>query len=184
VEQELYIDIPKGCKIEGKNKNEYALKVYKNIYGQKQAGKVWNDFLIDGLTTKLGFTQSIIDPCMLWRKQTILIIYTDDIIITGANTREINTAIADIATLFEITCKDTVSDFLGVNISRHDDNEITLSQPKIIQTILDDLNLKEDSNTLPIPAPSTRILHAHKDSTQHKESWHYRSIIGKLNFLA
>jgi hypothetical protein len=77
-----------------------------------------------------------------------------------------------------------VSDLLGVNISRHDDNQITLSQPKLIQTILDELNLKEDSNTLPIPAPSTRVLHAHKDSTPHKESCHYRSIIGKLNCLA
>jgi Reverse transcriptase (RNA-dependent DNA polymerase) len=154
VEQELYIDIPKGCKIEGKNNSEYALKDHKNIYGQKQAGKVWNDYLIDGLTTKLGFTQSIIDPCLLWRKQTILIIYTIDTIITGANTRDINTASADIATLFEITSKETVSDFLGVNIARHDENQITWSLPKLIQTILDDLNLKEDSNTLPIPAPS------------------------------
>jgi hypothetical protein len=49
---------------------------------------------------------------------------------------------------------------------------------------LADLGLKEDSNTLPIPAVSSRILHAHTDSTLHAEQWHYRSIIGKLNFLA
>jgi Reverse transcriptase (RNA-dependent DNA polymerase) len=184
VEQELYIDIPKGCVIGNQNNKDYALKVLKNIYGQKQAGKVWHDFLINGLTTPLGFTQSIVDPCMLWRKSVILIIYTDDTIITGANPRDINTAIADIATIFEITSKSNVSDFLGVNIDLHDDDTITLSQPQLIQTILDNLHLKEDSNTLPIPAPSTKILHAYKDSEDHRETWHYRSIIGKLNFLA
>jgi Reverse transcriptase (RNA-dependent DNA polymerase) len=88
-EQKLYIDIPKGCTIANKNNKDYALKVLKNIYGQKQAGKVWNDFLITGLTTKLGFTQSIVDPCMLWRKSVILIIYTDDTIIAPVQIREI-----------------------------------------------------------------------------------------------
>jgi Reverse transcriptase (RNA-dependent DNA polymerase) len=125
-----------------------------------------------------------LDPCILWRGNTILIIYTDDTIITGNNVNEIDTAIADIASIFEITSKDSVSDFLCVNIDRHDDNTVTLSQPKLIQTILDDLGLKEYSNILPIPAPSTRILHAHVDSQPDKEDWHYRSIIGKLNFLA
>jgi Reverse transcriptase (RNA-dependent DNA polymerase) len=82
---------------------------------------------------------------MLWR--IIIINYIDDTIITGANSRDINTAIADIATLFEITSKDTVSYFLGVNIYCQDGNQIMLSQPKLIQTILDDLHLKHVTDT-------------------------------------
>jgi Reverse transcriptase (RNA-dependent DNA polymerase) len=109
-------------------------------------------------------------------------IYTDDTIITGPDVKEINTAIADIASRFEITSKESVSDFLGVNIDRHDDNTVTLSQRKLIQKILDNLGLKEDSNTLPIPAPSTKILHVYADSNPHKENWHYRSIISKIEF--
>jgi Reverse transcriptase (RNA-dependent DNA polymerase) len=90
----------------------------KNIYGQKQAGKVWNDYLVEGLTTKLGFSQSSVDPCILWRGNIIMIIYTDDTIITGPETSSIDKAIADIASLFDITSKETASDFLGVNIDR------------------------------------------------------------------
>ena len=33
------------------------------------------------------------------------------------------------------------------------------------------------------PAPSSRILHAHKNSKPFDESFHYRSIIGKIGYL-
>ena len=38
VEQDLYIDIPKGCKVNDEDTSLYALKVCMNIYGQK----LWN----------------------------------------------------------------------------------------------------------------------------------------------
>jgi hypothetical protein len=59
-----------------------------------------------------------------------------------------------------------------------------MTQPTLIQSILDDLGLKKDSNTTQLPEPSTRIHRDHHDSSPHAESWHYRSVIGKLNFLA
>ena len=39
VEKELYMEIPKG--FEGA-KGEFVLQLYRNVYGQKQAGRVWN----------------------------------------------------------------------------------------------------------------------------------------------
>jgi Reverse transcriptase (RNA-dependent DNA polymerase) len=99
VEQDLYIEIPKGCMVNGVNNAEWVLQVLMNIYGQKQAGKVWNDCLIHGLTTKLGFTQSTMDQCMLWRGGVIIVIYTDNTIITGANEREIDETIRAILSL-------------------------------------------------------------------------------------
>jgi Reverse transcriptase (RNA-dependent DNA polymerase) len=84
VENELYIEVPKGCNINSNN-DDYVLQVLNNIYGQRQAGKVWFDFLTKGLVDKLGFTQSKNDPCILWRGSCILTIYTDDTIITGPN---------------------------------------------------------------------------------------------------
>jgi hypothetical protein len=41
VENELYIEIPRGCDMGGKHNNkDWALKVLNNIYSQRQAGKV------------------------------------------------------------------------------------------------------------------------------------------------
>ena len=93
-----------------------------------------------------------------WRNGVIIIIYTDDTILTGADALIVDKAIADIASIFEITHKDCVSDFLGVNVENQADGTIRLSQPILIERILKDLGLKEDSNTLQIPAPSSLIL--------------------------
>jgi Reverse transcriptase (RNA-dependent DNA polymerase) len=51
VEQELYIEVPKGCHVDN-DKGEYVLQVLNNIYGQRQAGKVWFDYLTKGLIDK------------------------------------------------------------------------------------------------------------------------------------
>lgn len=127
VEQDLYIDVPKGCKVADDNPKNWALKVCMNIYGQKQAGRVWNVYLIEVLC-KLGFTQSKNDPCIQWRNGVIIIIYTDDTILTGENALEVDKAMADIASIFEITHKDCVSDFLGVNVNNQtEDGTIILT---------------------------------------------------------
>ena len=39
-----------GCVITYADKDKYVLKLVKNLYGQKQAGKVWYDHLKDKLT--------------------------------------------------------------------------------------------------------------------------------------
>ena len=67
VERELYMSIPKGFEIESGDKNDYVLKIHRNIYGQKQAGRVWNKYLADKLIKEVGFTQSKVDECMFYR---------------------------------------------------------------------------------------------------------------------
>jgi Reverse transcriptase (RNA-dependent DNA polymerase) len=81
-EAELYIDIPKGCSIDG-DRDEWALKVVNNIHGQKQAGRVWYKYLTNKLINELHFQQSQYDPCVLWKEGCIIVVYTDDTIITG-----------------------------------------------------------------------------------------------------
>ena len=41
VEKYLYLKVPSGFEVEGGTRDEYALKLHKNVYGQKQAGRVW-----------------------------------------------------------------------------------------------------------------------------------------------
>jgi Reverse transcriptase (RNA-dependent DNA polymerase) len=54
VEQDLYKDVPKGCNIGIQDPSKWALQVLQNIYGQKQAGKVWHDYLIQRLANDLN----------------------------------------------------------------------------------------------------------------------------------
>ena len=62
-------------------------------------------------------------------------------------------------------------------------NKVHLSQPKLIGQILDDMNFTKDTKPVDYPALISEVLLANKDETQHKATWSYRSIIGKLNFL-
>jgi hypothetical protein len=91
--------------------------------------------------------------------------------------------IKDIASLYEITSKENVSDFLGVNISTDIEGNIALTQQNLIQSILVDLKLDGKVNTRTTPALSTVILQAYGDSTPHDADLSYRAVIGKLNYL-
>jgi len=65
VDWECYMQIPKGIKIDRPGK--WALRVHKNIYGEKQGGRVWNQHPVDKLVTKVGFEQSKHDECAFCR---------------------------------------------------------------------------------------------------------------------
>ena len=78
VEREIYMKIPKGFDIEGGSTKDYFLRVNKNVYGQKQAGRVWNQYLTQKLTKELKFKQSKVDECVFYRGKSMYILYTDD----------------------------------------------------------------------------------------------------------
>jgi Reverse transcriptase (RNA-dependent DNA polymerase) len=56
IQTELYMDLPKGYLVNN-SQYHYVIKLLRNVYGQKQAGRVWNEFLLDGLK-EIGFVQS------------------------------------------------------------------------------------------------------------------------------
>jgi Reverse transcriptase (RNA-dependent DNA polymerase) len=145
VETDLYKEIPIGFEIGDNNKN-YALKLVNNLYGQKQVGRVWKTHLTNGLK-ELGFNQTVSDPCIFWRGKVILVIYTDDTIVTGPNDLELHQAVRDIASKFNITSQAKVDDILGVKIIRNDnDGTIEFIQLQLIDSILKDLQLLDTSN--------------------------------------
>jgi hypothetical protein len=69
VERELYMEIPKGAAVIGdqNNNSKYTLCLIKNLYGQKEAGHVWYQYLTKGLK-ELGFMQSSIDECVFLQR--------------------------------------------------------------------------------------------------------------------
>jgi hypothetical protein len=58
------------------------MKMKKNLYGQKQAGHVWNQYLHDGMIAQ-GFQQSAVDMCVYYQGSVILLLYVDDGIYIG-----------------------------------------------------------------------------------------------------
>jgi hypothetical protein len=54
VECELYMAIPKGFEVE-EDAQDYVLKLKKNLFGQKQAGRVWNQHLVTSSRKLVSF---------------------------------------------------------------------------------------------------------------------------------
>ena len=57
IEMDMYMELPQGIVVKGANPKQHVLKLLANIYSQKQAGRVWNAFLIEKLR-EVGFTIS------------------------------------------------------------------------------------------------------------------------------
>jgi hypothetical protein len=116
IEPNLCMAIPEGFSISG-GSTKKVLKLKNNLYSIKQAGRVWNLFLTEGLIS-MGFQQSQHDPCIYRRENVIISIYTDKTIVTGPDEVLTDKSIKNIGTKFEITTKDSVDDFLVVKIIR------------------------------------------------------------------
>lgn len=176
----LYMQKPKGIEVEG----DKVFKIVKNLYGQKQAGRVWNNHLTKHLK-QIGFIQSECDECLFVRNRTIYVLYTDDSILASPTDAELDTVLADMKRAgLQITVEGTVEDFLGVKMQHNNDGSITMTQPHLIQQVLKDLNLLQDSaKSKDIPAPSSVLLTRNPESEPFDGSFEYRSVIGKLLYL-
>ena len=84
---------------------------------------------------------------------------------------------------FDMTDEGALSDYLGVRVEHLPNGTIKLTQPHLIQQILDDLGFTDKTKPQLTPAATTVKLHRDPLGDPFDEEWHYRSVIGKMNFL-
>ena len=183
--RDLYMRIPNGFTLDGvENPSDYVLRIKRNIYGGKDAGRTWFLYLKERLE-RVGFEQSKHDDCMFFKGNMVYVLYTDDSILAGPNRKEIDEAIEQMQAIgLTLTIKGDLDDFLGVNFDRRTDGSIKLSQPKLIEQILSDLRMSDDSTkTKSTPAASSKLVSRHNDSEPFDHNFNYRSVIGKMHYL-
>jgi len=196
IERDLYMKLPAGFTVPGRtiteqDRKDYVLKLEKNLYGQKQAGRVWYLHLRKNLM-KLGFQPSQHDECVFYYGKTVFIVYTDDTILLGPDKDEIDLLVKRLSRNFKIEDQGDLSDYLGIKIERKPDGTLEWTQPTLIQSILKDLKLDGEEikgrqnkpNIKPIPAHTSVPLTDHRDSPDHNpKDFEYRQVIGKLLYL-
>ena len=183
IEMDMYMELPQGIQTKHGNSKDHVLKLLRNIYGQKQAGRVWNHHLTAKLL-EVGFTQSLIDDCVFYRGTTIFIVYVDDGIFIGDTDNQILEIIAQLQGLgLKIEDQGHPADYVGVSIKRMKKGGIEFTQRALIDSIIADVGLK-GTITKPVPAKSHITLLAHKDQPKFSLGFDYRSVTGKLNYLA
>ena len=114
-ETPLYMRLPQAYDQNGITKDTHVLKLIRTIYGQKQAGRVWNKYLDEG-REEVGFTPSEYDPCLYYKKNVVMFVYIDNCLVFSPAPKLIDKTVSDLRNSsknFDIDGKGDVSDFLG-----------------------------------------------------------------------
>ena len=86
IEEEVYIKQPEG--FETHEKKTHVCRLKKAMYGLKQASRAWYG-RIDSYLQQLGFVKSDVDPnlyyLMVENEPLILVLYVDDLFLTGSS---------------------------------------------------------------------------------------------------
>ena len=182
----LYMDFPKRYEFkDGISEDTHILKLTKNMYGQKQAGRVWNKYLDEGLG-EIGFKPRKMDLCLYFRGRIALLVYIDDCIMFCPNLAELDKVVTEMRTSskkFRVEDIRNVKDFFGIQVSTRNDKTSTLNQPQLIDSILKDMKFQNNTKEKDTPVLSSVILQKDTQGKPFNNDFHYRRVIGKLNFL-
>ncbi|KAD3641993.1 hypothetical protein E3N88_31217 [Mikania micrantha] len=181
LKETVYLQQPPG--FVDPQKPDHVCLLHKSLYGLKQAPRAWFQRLSTALIS-LGFHGSKTDSSLFVyaANGTILymLVYVDDIILTGNNPHMIEQVVSSLGTTFAIQDMGPLSYFLGVEITANEQHLI-LSQQKYIRDLLHRAGLS-DSKPVVSPLPSTTNLFLN-DSPLFNDPTKYRQMVGALQYV-
>lgn len=185
IDKLTYVRQPQGYVQYGKDGKPQVFRLRKSLYGLHQSPKLWHNKLIEKLL-RHDFQQSPVDPCVLINRTSgaIVVIYVDDIFITGSADRAVLAAVIDlIGKDFSVKDLGFPSRFLGVNFTRLSDGSVTLSQHTYIDSILAKHGM-QDAHPAHTPAGSTVTIVEESPPLQGAAVRAYQSMVGELGWVA
>jgi hypothetical protein len=140
--EEVYMELPPGCKIpEAYDKSVCKLK--KSLYGLKQSPRAWFGRFTKSMK-EFGYCQSNADHTLFIKKQqgkiTALIVYVDDMVVTGNDDEERKALQSYLSKEFEMKDLGPLKYFLGIEVSRSSKG-IFLSQRKYTLDLLEETGM-------------------------------------------
>ncbi|KAK1433709.1 hypothetical protein QVD17_10624 [Tagetes erecta] len=183
--EEVYMTLPEGYY----NKNETKVcKLVKSLYGLKQASRQWNEKLTSTLKD-IGFEQSKNDYSLFTKNAKdslcVLLVYVDDIILTGDNHVELENVKTQIKTKFEIKDLGELKYFLGIEVLKTKTG-LVLSQRKYCLDLLNEFGMlgsKPVSNPIEQNTVITDKQNSYKEDFELTDITGYQKLIGKLIYL-
>jgi hypothetical protein len=161
---------------------DYVCKLDKSLYGLKQAPRAWFQRLSEALLER-GFVGSKVDTSLFLLHTSsvhiFLLVYVDDIIVTGNNLSVINDLILSLQSDFKLKDLGTLSFFLGVHVHRNHQH-LHLSHSKYIVDLLRRIHM-DGAKPYPTPCTSGKRLIA-SDGDPLPDASLYRHIVGALQY--
>ena len=119
--------------------------IKKSIYGLKQSSRKWYLKFGESLA-KLGFSRSLYDSCVFIKRQenktpTYLLLYVDDMLISGVDADEIKVVKAQLKSEFDMKDLGIAKRILEMDIVRDRSKKRLYSRPDYIQKTLKRFNI-------------------------------------------
>lgn len=193
-----YVEWPKGSVelglITEEERKKYCIRLEKPMYGGSEVPRMWWTTILDRIVEKLGFQQSLTDPCLFFKKDTkgelkmVLNTVVDDILVAGKQ-EDVDWFKNSLKELYEITEQGRVRKYLGIMFDWIEDEAgnpaVKLSMDAMIDEIVE--AYEKEMSKIPKVAstpgfPGTTLVSNPSDQpVRHKA---YRSIVGKVQYLA
>ncbi|RVW72252.1 Retrovirus-related Pol polyprotein from transposon RE1 [Vitis vinifera] len=183
LEEEVYMEIPPGFE-ESMAKNQVC-KLQKSFYGLKQYPRAWFDRFTKAVL-KLGYKQGQADHTLFVKKShaekmAILIVYVDDIILSGNDMEELQKLKKYLSEEFEVKDLGNLKYFLGMEVARSRKGMV-VSQRKYILDLLKETSML-GCKPIDTPMDSQKKLGIEKESTP-VDRGRYQRLVGRLIYLS
>ena len=184
LDDEVYMRPPPG--LENLVKPGNVLRLKKAIYGLKQSPRAWYHKLSTTLNGR-GFSKSEADHTLFThtsqRGIVVILIYVDDIIITGSDKEGIILTKAFLKSSFDIKDLGELKYFLGIEICRSKEG-LFISQRKYILDLLSEAgDLGEKKAKTPLEDGYKVLRQGEFENKPFGDEKKYRRIVGKLIYL-
>uniref|UniRef100_H3H6A9 Integrase catalytic domain-containing protein n=2 Tax=Phytophthora ramorum TaxID=164328 RepID=H3H6A9_PHYRM len=178
----VFCVVPEGVELDG---GFDCLELVKAIYGLKQASRVWNE-TFDEFMCSIGFQVSAFDPCLYIKMVdshcvlVLVLVYVDDVLITGSLPELISRTKTDLKTRFEMTDSGKCAFVLGIELVDSPDGSVTMCQRRYVDDILKRFAMDECKAVVSPVDMSTRLV---PSDAATKVNAPFREAVGALMHL-
>lgn len=173
LDHDIFMEQPKG--FVSKEFPDYVCLLKKSLYGLRQSPRLWFGFC--------GFKSSDADPSLFIKrahnKCTMLLLYVDDMIITGDDDAEIFHLIDELSVRFEMKSLGEASCFLGLEIMKSDGYFV--SQKQYAKGLLIRFQMEESKVMTTPMEPCTKL--SKTEGKLLKDPSLFRQIVGSVLYL-
>lgn len=181
VTEEVYMHQPRG--FVDSNFPDHVCRLHRSLYGLRQSPRAWHKRFSDFLE-EVGFNLCQSDHSLFTYRHSnifiVLLIYVDDILLTGSCSKTIAHLIQHLHTKFKMKNLGPVNYFLGLQITRTPSHMI-INQCQYILALLQKTGFIH-SKPLSTLAISGQKLSMH-DGDPLSDATEYRQVVGALQYI-
>ena len=180
--EEVYMEQPPGFVAQGES--GLVCRLRRSLYGLKQSPRAWFG-RFSSVVQEFGMLRSTADHSVFYHHNSsgqciYLVVYVDDIVITGSDQDGIQKLKQHLFTHFQTKDLGKLKYFLGIEIAQSSSG-VVLSQRKYALDILEETGML-DCKPVDTPMdPNVKLVPGQGES--FGDPGRYRRLVGKLNYL-